>query len=673
MIPQIDNSLSDVIKQNKIPNRTYKIVSDTELKTVLGEPTILTGSSIEIKDNAYSELDIPKVYGRSVQATRSGKNLFDINDISINNANSETKIVDNRIIITALGTTGAQYANKIVSGLESSKNYTFSFKAKKTVLGTDGLSVISIIVYGSNDGSTYTVLKALQNPAPVENKEYYFQETFTGYSSYRFFIYNNADTPVTIGEQTEYYDIQLEEGSVVTEYEPYGASPSPEFPSEIKSVGDEGTVTIEQREKNLFDDNKTYDLIALTYLNGIYSASDNDTRNTLQYKIQQYNNSTFLGSDSQVTKLITKTGKYYFTLTKLENANNIRIANSGTVKEFTLRYPLDDIDVGEKFTVVIDIIDATIGASKFKNVMLLRGEYTEETIPDYEPYFSKDYVIPLSAPLRSLPNGTKDTIEEDGIHRRVGSIVLDGSDDEQWGIYNSGNYLTNPYFRISVNNSKNGFSNILCSHLIGKNIQATTKNAIQFYAEQVMCQPSNEILTLAEWKTWLQQNLITVNYELAEEVIEPFNEFDNIQNIETLNKRIIYLDAISEVNPDIDAKYYSVENVSYEQEEVSRIMGFVDNLEAIKQSAYHILGVERYSSDIYDFNYGVELEQYIGQSLEYIEATIQDTLQEALTQDERILGVEVTEITQTSVDCVYIKFNLICYLDEIEMEVYINV
>ena len=184
----------------------------------------------------YGKLKNIKLEGSTTQATRSGKNLFEINDISINNANSEIKIVDNRIIITALGTVGEQYAEKIVSALESSKNYTFSFKAKKTVLGTDGLSIINITVYGSNDGSTYIFLKNLQNTAPVENKEYYFQETFTGYSSYKFFIYNNADTPVTIGEQTEYYDIQLEEGSTVTDYEQYGASPSPDYPSPIENV-----------------------------------------------------------------------------------------------------------------------------------------------------------------------------------------------------------------------------------------------------------------------------------------------------------------------------------------------------------------------------------------------------------------------------------------------------
>ena len=57
-----------------------------------------------------------------------------------------------------------------------------------------------------------------------------------------------------------------------------------------------------------------------------------------------------------------------------------------------------------------------------------------------------------------------------------------------------------------------------------------------------------------------------------------------------------------------------------------RIAGYVDNLEAVKQAVYHILNVERYSCDIYDDDYGVELEQYIGESFEYLEVTIEDTL-----------------------------------------------
>ncbi len=103
-----------------------------------------------------------------------------------------------------------------------------------------------------------------------------------------------------------------------------------------------------------------------------------------------------------------------------------------------------------------------------------------------------------------------------------------------------------------------------------------------------------------------------------------------------------------------------------------RIAGFVDGLEAVKQAIYHILMVERYSCLIYDDNYGVELEQYIGQDMEFIEATIESTLKEALTYDLRITDVIVTDI-QKQENIVLIKFTVKSVYGDIQMEVNVNV
>ena len=91
----------------------------------------------------------------------------------------------------------------------------------------------------------------------------------------------------------------------------------------------------------------------------------------------------------------------------------------------------------------------------------------------------------------------------------------------------------------------------------------------------------------------------------------------------------------------------SYPNKTYKLSE-TQIAGKVDDLEAIKQAIHHILSIERYAYLIYDDNYGVELEKYIGQDFSYLEATIEDTLKEALTQDDRIVDVVVTNIYQTT-------------------------
>lgn len=78
------------------------------------------------------------------------------------------------------------------------------------------------------------------------------------------------------------------------------------------------------------------------------------------------------------------------------------------------------------------------------------------------------------------------------------------------------------------------------------------------------------------------------------------------------------------------------------------ISGHVDGLESVQQAIYHILSTERYSNPIYDDDYGVELEQYLGKDIGYITADIENTLTEALTQDDRITGVQVNDISKST-------------------------
>ena len=78
------------------------------------------------------------------------------------------------------------------------------------------------------------------------------------------------------------------------------------------------------------------------------------------------------------------------------------------------------------------------------------------------------------------------------------------------------------------------------------------------------------------------------------------------------------------------------------------VAGKIDKLESIQQAVYHILSTERYSNPIYDENYGVELEQYIGKDIGYITADIENTLRTALTQDDRITDVQVNEVSKST-------------------------
>lgn len=72
-----------------------------------------------------------------------------------------------------------------------------------------------------------------------------------------------------------------------------------------------------------------------------------------------------------------------------------------------------------------------------------------------------------------------------------------------------------------------------------------------------------------------------------------------------------------------------------------RILGMTDELDAMHQAVYKILNTERYESLIYSDNYGVELQELIGQPMEYVLAELETRISEALLADDRI--EEVTD------------------------------
>ena len=127
------------------------------------------------------------------------------------------------------------------------------------------------------------------------------------------------------------------------------------------------------------------------------------------------------------------------------------------------------------------------------------------------------------------------------------------------------------------------------------------------------------------------------------------------------------------INPNIKLSYYSKENIIIKNGESDRIIGYVDDLEAIKQAIFHILSVERYANLIYNDNYGVELEQYIGKGFEFLEATIEDTLKEALTYDLRISNVVVNNIQQIDKNKALINYTVYTIYGNLILEVGINV
>lgn len=80
-------------------------------------------------------------------------------------------------------------------------------------------------------------------------------------------------------------------------------------------------------------------------------------------------------------------------------------------------------------------------------------------------------------------------------------------------------------------------------------------------------------------------------------------------------------------------------NVIPEKVILDRINGHTDDLDAIAQTIYLILGTERYEFLIYSWDYGVELVDLYGKPMPYVMSELPRRITEALTQDDRIEDV----------------------------------
>ncbi len=100
------------------------------------------------------------------------------------------------------------------------------------------------------------------------------------------------------------------------------------------------------------------------------------------------------------------------------------------------------------------------------------------------------------------------------------------------------------------------------------------------------------------------------------------------------------------------------------KDSTNQIAGLVDGLAAMQQTVRHILSIERYAYSIYDSNYGVELARYVGKNFAYINATIRNTIRNALLQDDRIVDVKDFKVEQIGGSKCKVSFTVITKLGD---------
>lgn len=102
-----------------------------------------------------------------------------------------------------------------------------------------------------------------------------------------------------------------------------------------------------------------------------------------------------------------------------------------------------------------------------------------------------------------------------------------------------------------------------------------------------------------------------------------------------------------------------------------QIIGLDDGLEAMRQAVDIILQNERFHWQIYDSNFGTELEDLVGEEYDYIVSELPRRIEEAFSLDNRILSVDNFTFSKQGQSTLTVSFDVItvfgAFTEEVKM------
>ena len=317
-------------------------------------------------------------------------------------------------------------------------------------------------------------------------------------------------------------------------------SPSPDYPSEIESVGtyfsfDEETgkygIEVKNTGKNLLENtgvSNTSNGVTFTVNDDktILVNGNNDGTANSRFIINNY----FLKAGTYILNGCPSGGSsttYRLAIQKTSDWSILGLDTGSGSKQFT-------IDEATNIQVAIFIQKGqTISNLLFKPMIRL-SSIIDDT---YEPYQSSSSLFVLDQPLRSLPNGVKDELViENGrakIIKRIGKVVLDGS--ENWNNIQEATTSTDYYYAYTIVYDKligSKYTGISNNFIVKQGTYITASSTVDSDMLGVGGTGNGKIrmfikksrlteMTTTELKTWLSTHNTQVDYELAKpQIIE---------------------------------------------------------------------------------------------------------------------------------------------------------
>lgn len=479
-----DESIS-TIKEEQIQQNT-----DIELTAGM-IPYIESPEGKQIRVSSSRYYGQVKVKGKSEQEVRSGKNKFDYSNatikeksyININNGNIS-------------GTTSTNYATENYIEI---KQINYSIPAA---------------------ASTFRLAFYTEDKTFISGKSNNFIN-FEVPENAKYIRFSDVDLSKIM---------LLEGNSDDTEYEAYGESPSPEYPSPIQNLS--GDVETNVDNVNIlpqYEETKETQTV-----NGVTITKNNDGTYTLDGTSTGIVDLILFGSwVSEEVKLRLSKGMTYFKTNSSKINGYISFSSKTINKSFSINAnSYYDNQIIEDVSYAFIRLCTGAGIS-FNNEKVI-FELSYDDISNVQANEEQTIVFPLSEGQKMY---AESSLEDDGIHHVRNQVELNEIDDWRKDV-NQDDELDYFYFIVQdLNIDLSKVKDFYCTHFkYSKDFQntqcfsATAVFVISIKKEFTGIIPSdNTLARVAKFKNWLLEQKqagtpVILEYDLKEETIEPYTE-----------------------------------------------------------------------------------------------------------------------------------------------------
>lgn len=356
------------------PDRLYRMgaAEKTEDVTVTGNPAVLDNAT----GKPFKDLHI---YGRSEQVTTTGAQLLDLDAISLATGGGATikRLDDGGFLVDGTPEQAyEQYITKVVINLAPGTYFVSGGRA------ADGCAAVQINILNADGTRTY------KNNASFDVLGTEQEITLV--------IQSVSEKPIN---NYKIYPM-INSGSVALPFEPYTGgkpSPSPDYPQEIVSAGDDGNLNVMVRGKNIFpgpEQPKTLERNGLTfsYKDGMYALTGTSTENTW-FNIYPVIDKTTSTSQTHNGNTICSDGKIAVVNGLKNKLCNIAFRNADDKNRTTIITASNNKKLLQHNTSGVFIYAPPGSYSDTFTLMITDENQTE----DYEPYHNPQ-TLTLSTP-----------------------------------------------------------------------------------------------------------------------------------------------------------------------------------------------------------------------------------------------------------------------------------